>query len=330
MKALADIFGADAPDIPLVRRSNISFLAFGEDLGTDRDAPPLFLGMRFALDDALVRAALAAGAQDFTGRPVVGLDPVARRIKLPEAEIAATAIIAADGVNSPTAKTMFGRAFDRDSIGFALEVERPGSSEDVPLRIDFGAANWGYGWQFPKTTGTTVGVGGVLSRNADMKASLRNYCDFLGVTEDLPVKGQFLPFGAFRRQPGRGRVLLAGDAAGLVDPITGEGIAHALRSGQAAAQAVADALKAGAPDAALDRYMRGIAGIHRGLGHAGRLRHLLFRDALRPTFIRSFRQSRTLRGDYLRLLAGETEYGEIMRKMAFRLPSFAARALRRV
>ncbi|WP_417207758.1 geranylgeranyl reductase family protein [Antarctobacter sp.] len=320
------IYGAPLPPVPLERRDSFAFHAFGQDLGESTDAPPLHLCMRFELDAALVRAAIGEGAADFTGR-AGRLDPGGPAFDLPDLRIEAPLLIAADGVNSPTASTLFGSAYDKTQIGFALEVERPGADPDRPLRIDFGAADWGYGWQFPKTRGTTIGVGGVLARNTDMKAALRRYMDALDIPSDLPVKGQFLPFGDFRPMPGKGRILLAGDAAGLVDPITGEGIAHALDSGALAANAVRQALTAGTPDSALYAYKDSLRPIHRGLRHARLLRNLMFRESLRPTFIRSFRNSRTLRREYLRLMAGETEYGALMQKMVARLPGFAWRAV---
>lgn len=323
----ARIFDRPLPDIPLTRRDRFRFFAFGEDLGGGEEAPPIHLIMRRDFDAALVADALSAGAQDFTGQTGT-LDPKEPAIDLPGVRLSAPLIVAADGVNSPTARLLFGEAFDRERIGFALEVEQPGDASEVPLRIDFGAADWGYGWQFPKTGGTTIGVGGVMARNADMKAALQHYLDTLGVDEDLPVKGQFLPFGAFRSTPGAGRILLAGDAAGLVDPITGEGIAHALNSGELAALAAVHALAAGQPDQALRHYRHALRPIHAGLRQARILRQLMFRERLRPAFISGFRRSRSLRGEYLRLLAGETEYGEIMRAMALRMPGFAWRALR--
>ncbi|MBP0483238.1 geranylgeranyl reductase family protein [Sagittula sp. M10.9X] len=323
----ARIFGAPLPDVPMTQRDSFEFHAFGERLDTGEHAPPIHLLMRRDFDADLVERALSAGAMDFTGRSGT-LHCEAPAIDLPGLRLTAPLVVAADGVNSPTAKRLFGAAYDRDRIGFALEVERPGDSGDAPLRIDFGAAEWGYGWQFPKADGTTIGLGGVLRRNPDMKAALNAYLAALGVTEDLTVKGQFLPFGAFRAVPGRGRILLAGDAAGLVDPITGEGIAHALRSGELAARAAIRALAAGAPDSALEVYTDALHPIHSGLRQARILRQLMFRRPLRPAFLRSFRNSRSLKTEYLRLLAGETEYAAIMAGMARRLPGLAWRALR--
>lgn len=161
-----------------------------------------------------------------------------------------------------------------------------------------------------------------------MKAALASYLSQLEVAEAGKVKGQFLPFGDFRPMPGSGRVLLAGDAAGLVDPITGEGIAHALHSGELAALAAFDSLQNGDPDSALPRYVQRLAPIHTGLRHARRLRPILFDHRVRRAFVSSFRNSRSLRTDYLRMLDGSLEYSDIMRKMALRLPRFAWQAAR--
>ncbi len=321
------IFQEDTPNIPLAIRRSISFHAFGTDLGGDDQTAPIYLGMRRQFDADLVRRALASGAEDFTGQSGA-LDPDAGEVRLASGLIRAPVIIAADGVNSPTARQLFGEAFDRNRIGFALEVESPDADPDLPLRIDFGAAEWGYGWQFPKHCGATLGVGGVLRRNPDMKSALTRYLDRLGVGSGLKVKGQFLPFGEVRKVPGRGRVLLAGDAAGLVDPITGEGIGYAMHSGALAAKAAIAALTAGDPLAALPEYRRRLRPVQRNLGYASLLRHIIYRPAFRPTFISSFKRSRRLRGEYLRLLAGETEYAALMQLTALRMPGFFLRSLR--
>lgn len=321
------IFDREALNVPFERRDSFQFFAFEENIGGASGAPPMHLISRSDFDAALVGDALEAGAVDFTGY-AGQLDPAERTIRFSHAAITAPFIVAADGVNSKIAKSLFGQAFDRAKVGFALEVERAGRDPETPLRIDFGAAEWGYGWQFPKACGTTIGVGGVMSRNTDMKGALDRYLKHLGVTDPLKVKGQFLPFGEFHPVPGKDQILLAGDAAGLVDPITGEGLAHALHSGSLAAVAAAEALDAGVPESALTRYRKALRPIHASLRQARLLRHVLFRESLRPTFIRRFRQSKSLKSEYLQLLAGETEYASIMRGMLARMPGIAWRALR--
>ncbi|KMK65706.1 geranylgeranyl reductase family protein [Puniceibacterium sp. IMCC21224] len=327
MRYYREIFGNDRPDAPILSRDAVTFCVFGTLMGTYRDVPQLHMTMRTTLDQALLQRALDAGATDFTGVRVRDIDPSGPSVTLDAITLTAPLLIGADGVNSATARALFGQAFNHNRIGFALEVEHPQDGPaDSPVRIDFGAADWGYGWDFPKTCGRTIGVGGVMHKNADMKVALRRYLDRLGLPDNRPVKGQFLPFGDYRRKPGRGPVLLAGDAAGLVDPITGEGIAYAMKSGQLAAQAAIASLAAGNPESALLRYRTGLIPVHQSITQARLIRPFLFAPAFRDGFTAGFRQSRSLRRDYMRLLAGETEYDEITRKTMARVPSMIWRA----
>lgn len=326
-----EIFGTPPEPGQIETHHSVSFHAHGTDLGRIDGIPPLHLTMRRVLDTEICARALAAGAADFTGRPVARLDPEAGQVVLEDgAELTAPLVLGADGVNSMVARALFGQAFDRGRIGFGLEVEAPAAPDnaEAPVRIDFGAADWGYGWHFPKTCSSTIGVGGVLARNADMKAMMRSYLTLLGQDPDQKAKGQFLPFGDFRRVPGRGRTLLAGDAAGLVDPITGEGIAYAMKSGQLAALAAAAALREGRPETALARYRRSLRPMHRALRQARAIRLMIFARPFRGSFVAAFRRSGQLRHLYLRLLAGEIEYPEMARATLRRFPAFLWRSIR--
>ncbi|HBT01822.1 MAG TPA: hypothetical protein DEB47_18655, partial [Citreicella sp.] len=210
----------------LERRDSLSVFDRGAPLGQITGGSPVYLTTRLGLDAHLLAQALQAGAEDFTGHPVAGLAPGFVQLR-DGAALRAPLILGADGVNSAVARHLFGRAFDPATIGFALEIEAP-PSEDQSLQVDFGVAAWGYGWRFAKSGSTTIGVGGLQARNPDMKARLAAYLALLPDQAGARVMGHHLPFGELRRVPGHGRMLLAGDAAGLVDPITGEGIAHAL------------------------------------------------------------------------------------------------------
>jgi len=146
--------------------------------------------------------------------------------------------------------------------GFALEAtvpfevlprELPAGDAPEDLVFDFAPIAGGYGWMFPKGDHINVGVGGFVPKesaavNPDVamyesvtRALLERYTrEKLGVeltAVQAHVSGQHLGLGGHSYVP-RGRVLLAGDAAGLVDPLTGEGIYSAIKSGQAAAGAV--------------------------------------------------------------------------------------------
>ncbi len=164
--------------------------------------------------------------------------------------------------------------------GFALEATIPYTAlpsrlpaGDAPhdLVFDFSPIAGGYGWLFPKGDHINLGVGGFVPQlrqvpqtsdspanrpagdsgmhyEAVTRTLLATYMrEKLGValTDDpsIHVSGQHLGLGGHAYVPS-GRVLLAGDAAGLVDPLTGEGIHSALVSGQAAAAAILETVSA--------------------------------------------------------------------------------------
>jgi geranylgeranyl reductase family protein len=328
----ADIFGHPMPFAPEERKTVVAFHHRGRPAGVIADAPPLCATMRREMDAALCAQALGAGAQDFTGQGVATLDTGTRRLTLTTGPVLGYGVlIGADGVNSQIARALFGQSFDHARIGFGLEIEAeaPHLPHDT-IRIDLAAAAWGYGWAFPKRQSTTIGVGGILGKNPDMKRAMAAYCDMLGLkVPEAGFKGQFLPFGDVRAHPGRGAVLLAGDAAGLVDPITGEGIGHAMASGGMAARAAIDALAQGRPDTALALYRTALRPLHRDLRMARLLRPLLYLPATEPAFAHAFARSTTLRRMFLAQMAGEAEYSGILWRLALRLPRFGLTMLQR-
>ena len=125
---------------------------------------------------------------------------------------------------------------DPGRIGFALEKEMPPVTDPETartVRVDFGAADWGYGWSFPKRGSTTVGVGGLQARNPDLKASLHRYAALLEQGEATGMKGHFLPFRRLTRTV-RGGAMSCWPATRRVSPGPDQParvIAHALASG---------------------------------------------------------------------------------------------------
>lgn len=176
--------------------------------------------------------------------------------------LSAPVLIGADGSNGQTRRLASGSNNAEPewySRGFALEATIPYASlpsqlpaGDGPhdLVFDFAPLPGGYGWLFPKGDHINIGVGAFADGEpASLKRVTRDLlatytAQKLGVAlADFPASfttGQHLGMGGHAYVP-QGRVLLVGDAAGLVDPLTGEGIHSALVSGQAAAAAILEA-----------------------------------------------------------------------------------------
>jgi flavin-dependent dehydrogenase len=119
------------------------------------------------------------------------------------------------------------------------------------MHFDFGQVPYGYGWVFPKGKWLSIGVGGIFKgKKINPRQQFNNLIKGLQFVTEENVKEVFghpLPsFYSEEQIVSRGRVLLVGDAAHLIDPLTGEGIYYALRSGMLAAEAILQSKRNGA------------------------------------------------------------------------------------
>jgi flavin-dependent dehydrogenase len=168
-------------------------------------------------------------------------------------------VIGADGANGITARAVNLRR--TRAIAIAQEVEhphnwgagRPELRRDT-IHLEYGAVRHGYAWIFPKADHLNVGAGlfrprslgengGVRVRD-EIQGAICGYLDLMNVPYDrsrMQFHAHPLPIWNGREPlaSADGRILLAGDAAGLVNPVFGDGILHAVKSGLIAAESVA-------------------------------------------------------------------------------------------
>ncbi len=220
--------------------------------------------------------------------------------------------------------------------GFALEASVPFSdlpavlpAGDAPLDLvfDFSPISGGYGWLFPKGDHINIGVGGFVPQGAGAaagapdtpyesvtRALLAEYTRAkLGVALPANVVGQYLGLGGHAYLPS-GRILLAGDAAGLVDPLTGEGIHSAIVSGQAAAAAILASKHSN--NSVADLYTENLRTLQETLAFSHRAARSFYRE---PS--RGFRVMRTpmLRGLVLKTYADGLPHTRLLASLAKRV-----------
>jgi geranylgeranyl reductase family protein len=210
-----------------------------------REEPIISMVMRDRFDHLLVTEAQRGGAQLFDGTAVSDVSATVDGVRLTtsKGEIRARFVIAADGVNSVVARKT-GRPELRDVVP-AFECEVTLSPEEMAAhqetaRFDFGLVPAGYGWVFPKHGHLSIGVGTTRRGAANLPEYYRRYLEALGIGRPLREErhGYMIPCRPRDGMFDAPRVLFVGDAAGLADPVTAEGITAGILSGQLAARAI--------------------------------------------------------------------------------------------
>lgn len=142
-------------------------------------------------------------------------------------------IIFADGVNG------YSRKFSKlKNVGFSVEIDVL-NRFDKDIVISFDTVRDGYAWVFPKEDYSTIGLGKFKNVKDDYKKLLNDFCVDNDIKfDEKMVRGFPIPTGGYVKNAVVDNKILVGDAAGLVDPISGEGIYYALISGKYAAEAV--------------------------------------------------------------------------------------------
>ena len=204
------------------------------------EEPLILMTQRRRLDAFLAEQAAEAGAEFRDGAKATGVDSRGR-VTVHGEELDAEIVVGADGANGVTARSL-GLAPHEHGVALEGNVAYGGVSRDrfvARAVVELGAVPGGYAWVFPKGDHVNVGVGGWQSEGPRLRERLRELCAAFGIDEDQirDLRGHRLPMRGGRRRPVKDRVLLVGDAAGLVDPLSGDGMYEAFVSGRLAADA---------------------------------------------------------------------------------------------
>jgi len=247
--------------------TSASFSLGGQRAAT-RTATTPFIWMidRSEFDAQLVAAAESSGAVIATGVTLEQIEEDFSNVSLRTSvgNVSTRALVGADGSASRVAGYV-GAQYAQVDLGLEVELgvtEAQASEWRGRLHLDFGELPGSYAWVFPKGNRLTVGAIARRGNATWQQDYLSRYIKSLGLSEATVEKsGGHLTRCRKKDSPlTKGRVLLCGDAAGLLEPWTREGISFALRSGRLAGS-VAGALALGSQslEAVGARYSDAIA-----------------------------------------------------------------------
>jgi geranylgeranyl reductase family protein len=225
----------------------------------------LTMVMRDEFDEALRRQAMADGAallQRSLVREVTEDQRCARARLADGTSITAQVMIGADGSASVAAKHV-GVALGQVDLGLEAEIAVPEPVRQLwrgRVLLDWGPIPGSYAWIFPKGERLTAGVIAARGSGDRTRTYLQDFLGHHGLAsfERVQDSGHITRCRTGSSPLRRGRVLVAGDAAGLLEPWTREGISFALRSGTLAGSVAAEAARASGP-LELDQVLGGYA-----------------------------------------------------------------------
>ncbi|GAB4541839.1 MAG: geranylgeranyl reductase family protein [Pleurocapsa sp.] len=209
---------------------------------------PMWMVQRDRFDNFLIEQATKQGAELKDGLEVTGvsLQGDTWQVSTGNGDFEAKYLIAADGANSKISASL---GFSEGQKVPAANLEVPGEISDRRKHMayfDFGSLKNGFMWCFPKADGFSFSAGYVKDKKGkpeELKKQLTKYAEQFGLNVsqgeyrehslnlwdgDKPLHGD--------------RVLITGEAAGVVDPLIGEGIRPAIATGIQAAEAISKAI----------------------------------------------------------------------------------------
>jgi len=284
-----------------------------ESATVDLDRGALVVTSRAEFDAALLHAAQQAGAALEPARVTdLRVDAAGVTLETTRGRRRADIVIGADGANSLVRRRV-ARPFRRDQLSIATGFFAHGVTS-TEIVIAFVADPPGYIWSFPRPGHLAIGICAEATAghaSEALRARTAEWIRATGIARGARLEPYAWPIPSLAARDASEltvsgtRWLLTGDAAGLVDPITREGIYFALASGQWAAESL---LRGGFASAYASRVAEEAG---HELGRAARFKAGFFRPAFINVLMRALQQSAGVRVVMADLIAGRQGYADL-------------------
>ncbi|MCK4806752.1 MAG: geranylgeranyl reductase family protein [Candidatus Aegiribacteria sp.] len=299
-------------DLTLKEHRTLSLWNRDELLRTyiSQDAPVRIISRR-KFDSVLLDKAASAGAFIVTGDTVVSVDSSSVTTSSGK-NYPCSNLVGADGCNSLVRRFIAGKRSKGTGMGLEYLIPLTDLNE-IPegLQIHFGYIPYGYIWVFPDSEKVNIGAGAVGSpaSPSNITEALNGFLEARGISCDkYQLQGAPIPSRELDRNLGKGNIYLAGDAAGLVDHVSGEGIGHAVQSGFLVADCI---LSGGNRGTVLNKKDCCISIVRQSMFY----RHLLFSPITHGTAIMGLRDNEEFARGYWNIISGKESYNEMFRRL---------------
>jgi geranylgeranyl reductase family protein len=243
-------------DISGVVEDVIYELSFTFNMGNSylgqHSQPLIYTVMRDVFDYFLVKKAQQLGAVLIDGQKVTQIQVRADWVEITTADnsFRSRIVVGADGAYGIVARELGMRGSIEYLVGIESEIVVPEKALvkcKSRVHIDLGCIPGGYAWVFPKRNHLSIGAGCLVSKARYLNRRHQKFLNSLSIGSYTVTtsSSHLIPTCTTRRLVWQDRVLLLGDAAGLVDPLTGEGIHNAIQSAQLAAPVIENSLLGG-------------------------------------------------------------------------------------